>query len=108
MTDATTQRSLAGTPSMKAPKGAQHAVRSAAIAIGLAALIPGAAIAGPPFMTDDPEPVDYQHYEFYTFTTGTAVSGDTSGVGPAWEYNYGIIPNGQIHLIAPLAFDSPS
>ena len=76
--------------------------------IGLVICRPELAQAGPPFMTDDPEPVDYQHYEFYTFSTGTAVSGDTSGVGPAWEFNYGIIPNGQFHIIAPLAFDSPA
>jgi len=23
------------------------------------------AVAGPPFVTDDPEPVDYRHWEFY-------------------------------------------
>lgn len=74
---------------------------------GMVALIPEAATAGPPFRTDDPEPVDYQHYEFYTFTTGTHVSGDTSGFGPAWEFNYGLIPQGQLHIVAPLAFDSP-
>ncbi len=67
-----------------------------------------AANAGPPFRTDDPEPVEYQHWEFYTFSTGTHVSGDTSGVLPAWEFNYGLIPNGQLHIVAPLAFDSPS
>ena len=39
--------------------------------IGLALCKPELAQAGPPFMTDDPEPVDYQHYEFYTFSTGT-------------------------------------
>ena len=83
------------------------ALRIAALATGLA-LVPVAATAGPPFRTDDPEPVDYQHYEFYTFSTGTHVSGDTSGVGPAWEFNYGIIPNGQFHIVAPVAFDSPS
>jgi len=73
-----------------------------------AVLLPCPAHAGPPFLTDDPEPVDYQHYEFYTFTTGTGVAGDTSGVGPAWEFNYGIIPNGQFHIIAPVAFDAPA
>ena len=36
------------------------------------------------------------------------MSGDTSGVGPAWEFNYGLIPNGQFHIVAPLAFDSPA
>jgi hypothetical protein len=80
----------------------------AAIVTSLVTLAPGIATAGPPFLTDDPEPVDYQHYEFYTFSMGTHVSGDTSGVGPAWEFNYGLIPNGQFHIIAPLAFDSPA
>jgi hypothetical protein len=82
--------------------------RVAALALGLALLVPNTARAGPPFRTDDPEPVDYQHYEFYTFFTGTHISGDTSGVGPAWEFNYGLIPNGQFHIVAPLAFDSPA
>ena len=59
-------------------------------------------------MTDDPEPVAYGHYEFYTLSTGTAVRGDTAGLGPAWEFNYGIISNGQIHIILPLAFDAPA
>jgi len=40
----------------------------AAIALAWMALMPGVANAGPPFRTDDPEPVDYQHYEFYTFS----------------------------------------
>lgn len=59
------------------------------------AMLPGPALAGPPFRTDDPLPVDYQHYELYTFSTGTHVSGDTSGGGPGLEINYGLIPNGQ-------------
>jgi len=77
------------------------------MAVGLAAIVPGPASAGPPFRTDDPEPVEYQHYEFYTFTAGTHITGDTSGVGPAWEFNYGLIPDGQFHVVAPLAFNSP-
>ena len=71
-------------------------------------IAPPAANAGPPFRTDDPEPVEYQHWEFYTFSTGTHIGGDTSGVLPAWEFNYGLIPNGQVHLVAPVAFDRPS
>ncbi len=89
-------------------KWAQRAFRLALLTAGLAALAPVPAHAGPPFQTDDPEPVDYQHYEFYTFAQGTHVSGDTSGVGPAFEFNYGLIPNGQFHVIAPMAFDSPA
>ena len=72
----------------------------------LAVLPSGKATAGPPFVTDDPEPVPYQHFEFYNLSLGTAIRGDTAGDGPAWEYNYGIIPNGQIHIIAPLTFDA--
>lgn len=70
-------------------------------------LTPLAAIAGPPFRTDDPEPVEYGHYEFYSFVTGTVVNTATTGLGPAWELNYGIIPNGQFHVVAPIAFNAP-
>ena len=79
-------------------KGVLGAVICAA-ALAIMSINP--ATAGPPFQTDDPEPVPYQHFEFYTFSIGTAIRGDTAGEGPAWEYNYGIIPNGQFHIIAP-------
>jgi hypothetical protein len=44
--------------------------------------------AGPPFQTDDPEPIDFRNFEFYTFGTfdGTNVEGDT--IGPAVELNW--------------------
>jgi hypothetical protein len=71
-------------------------------------LFAGSANAGPPFRTDDPEPVELGHYEFYTFSTGMHVGGDTAGFLPAIEFNYGLIPDGQFHLVAPLAFDSPA
>ena len=71
-------------------------------------ILPGSATAGPPFRTDDPEPVELGHYEFYTFSTGTTVTDDTSGVLPGFEYNYGLIPDGQFHVVAPVAFDNPS
>src|SRR5271167_1652910 len=58
-------------------------IRIAASAAALALLPAGRAAAGPPFQTDDPEPVPYQHFEFYTLSTGTAIRGDTSGVAPA-------------------------
>lgn len=64
--------------------------------------------AGPPFRTDDPEPVELRHWEFYTFSTGTRVEGDTSGTLPGIEFNYGAAPNLQLHVMAPLAFDDPS
>ena len=73
-----------------------------------AVFLPVSATAGPPFRTDDPEPVDYKHWEFYSFSTGTRISGDTSGILPGFEFNYGLIPNGQLHIVAVTAFDRPA
>jgi hypothetical protein len=66
------------------------------------------ALAGPPFATDDPEPVEYQHCEFYIASQHIRTSGDWSGTAPHIELNYGVVPNVQLHLIAPLAYDAPS
>lgn len=66
------------------------------------------ALAGPPFRTDDPEPVEYRHWEIYGFATGTHKSGDSSGVLPGVEINYGAAPDLQLHVMAPLAYDRAS
>jgi hypothetical protein len=66
-----------------------------------------AALGGPPFVTDDPEPVDYQHWEFYLASMHSELGGDWSGTAPHFEVNYGAVPDLQLHLIAPLAYDSP-
>jgi len=66
------------------------------------------ALAGPPFLTDDPEPVDYQHWEFYVASQHTDTSGSWSGTAPHLELNYGVLTNVQLHLIAPLAYSAPS
>ena len=59
--------------------------------------------AGPPFLTDDPEPVDYQHWEFYLFGNGDhAGINDYTITGPAVELNYGVLPDTQLHLILPM------
>jgi hypothetical protein len=84
----------------------RRAVAAALGAIGLIFAAP--ALAGPPYRTDDPEPVEYQHWEVYGFTTGTHIQGDTSGTLPGFEVNYGAAPNLQLHLVAPLTFDKPS
>jgi hypothetical protein len=64
--------------------------------------------AGPPFVTDDPEPVEYQHWELYLASIQSHSSGDWSGTAPHVELNYGAAPDLQLHVIAPLAYDSPS
>jgi hypothetical protein len=65
-------------------------------------------LAGPPFMTDDPEPVDYQHWEFYIASQHTKTIDGWSGTAPHVELNYGVVPNLQLHLIAPLAYAAPN
>jgi hypothetical protein len=73
----------------------------------LSARGPQPALAGPPFVTDDPQPVDYQHWEFYIASEDAKAGGDWSGTAPHFELNYGAVPDLQLHVIAPLAYDSP-
>ena len=64
--------------------------------------------AGPPFQTDDPEPVDFRHYEFYQFGTVSSTPVETDPTGPAFEFNWGAAPNLQIHVILPFGAVIPS
>ncbi len=61
-----------------------------------------AAHAGPPFQTDDPDPVEFHHFEMYAFelSDGTTQAGTTLAT-PAYEVNYGVVPNVQLHLVLP-------
>ena len=79
----------------------------AAVTIALL-LVSRPAFAGPPFITDDPEPVDYGHWEVYGFSMATETHDDIGGTLAGVEVNYGAAPNLQLHMIAPLAFDSPN
>jgi hypothetical protein len=68
----------------------------------------GLVFAGPPFLTDDPEPVELHHYELYIATMQTLTSSGRTGTGPQIEFNYGAVPDVQLHVIAPLAFAEPA
>jgi len=68
----------------------------------------GTAYGGPPFITDDPEPVDYQHWEFYIASMHFEMADGWTGTAPHFELNYGVITNVQLHLIAPLAYNAPN
>ena len=54
--------------------------------------------AGPPYLTDDPEPVDYRHFENYLFIQGASSQGIKSGYLPAIELNYGPLPETQASI----------
>ncbi len=64
--------------------------------------------AGPPFLTDDPEPVSFKHWEAYLFSTIDSTPNQTNVTGPAVEFNVGALPNLQVHLVVPLAYASPA
>jgi hypothetical protein len=64
--------------------------------------------AGPPFVTDDPEPVEYQHWEVYFASQFEHTPDGAEGTLPHLEVNYGALPGLQLHLIAPNSFDAPS
>lgn len=65
------------------------------------------AVAGPPFLTDDPEPVEYQHSELYIASQITKTADGTQGTIPHIEYNYGVAPNFMAHIVVPYAFSDP-
>jgi hypothetical protein len=65
------------------------------------------ALAGPPYMTDDPEPTDYKHFEIYAFTNGTATRDGTSGE-TGIDLNYGAAPNLQLTASVPGAYNFPA
>jgi hypothetical protein len=60
-------------------------------------LCTAAAHAGPPFVTDDPAPVEHQHWEINTAATGAWRSGQASLGVPSVDINYGAAPNVQLH-----------
>jgi len=80
--------------------------RSKLIAVMMVALS-RPALAGPPYVSDDPEPTDYKHFEIYTFSNGTATRG---GIGGATgiDFNYGAAPNLQLTATLPIGFDRPA
>lgn len=59
--------------------------------------------AGPPFVTDDPEPVDVGHTEVNLAMQGTRVVDGTSGSFSA-DINHGCAKETQCHVAVPLAF----
>lgn len=61
--------------------------------------------AGPPFNTDDPQPVQYKHWEYYISSINTFQHGIWSGTCPHFEVNYGLISNVQVHLLLPINYN---
>ncbi len=64
-------------------------------------------LAGPPFMTDDPAPLDAKSSEFYIFSTYDKASDGKAIAVPAFEYNYGLSSNIMLHSVVPFISSQP-
>jgi hypothetical protein len=71
-------------------------------------LVSARAAAGPPYDTDDPEPVELHHWEVYLATHQSLTRGELAGTAPHLELNYGAQPGLQLHLLVPVVVDRPS
>ncbi|HZV79606.1 MAG TPA: hypothetical protein VFF60_08310 [Candidatus Binatus sp.] len=69
---------------------------------------PGVARAGPPFFTDDPEPVEFRHYEIYAAAQYEHDADDVSGSFPLVEVNFGAARNLQLSASLPLSYTRAS
>jgi hypothetical protein len=73
----------------------------ATIALGVAS---GAAVAGPPFLTDDPAPVALHHAEINLIAQQTRAADGRAG-SASGEVNLGCAAETQCHVAVPVAFD---
>ena len=81
-------------------------LRAAAAAVLLVAGMSPAS-AGPPYLSDDPEPTDYRHYEIYAFGNGDIGKDDSDGEAGV-DFNYGAAPDLQLTAVLPLGYSVPS
>lgn len=61
------------------------------------------AVAGPPYVSDDPQPTEFRHYEIYVFASGTSARDDANGAAGI-DFNYGATPNLQLTAVFPAAY----
>lgn len=77
------------------------------LAVLVVAFLTNNAFAGPPFITDDPVPTDYQHWETYLFSLWTATPSNTNLQLPAVQVNYGCYPNVSVEVAFPFVTNFP-
>lgn len=66
-----------------------------------------AAFAGPPYATDDPEPVDPGEHELFISFERTRTGDGSSGSLPMVELNYGAAQDLHLSVGVPWSFDDP-
>lgn len=70
------------------------------------ALAPAVALAGPPFLTDDPDPTPRHAYEVYTFAAGDWGGGGQGG-DAGIDFNWGAGEDLLLTVAVPVLFDNP-
>jgi hypothetical protein len=71
----------------------------------VALLAPAIAIAGPPYLTDDPQPTESGHWEIYNFVQGKVGYGALLGESGN-DLNYGGAEDLQLTALLPIGFDN--
>src|SRR5271154_4964292 len=69
---------------------------------------PTTSFAAPPYITDDPEPTDYRHWEVYLASQFAEQPDNWTSTAPHLELDYGALPNVQLELIAPMVLYAPT
>jgi len=67
--------------------------------LALLLLFPLAAWAGPPYLTDDPDPVEYGHLEAIPFYALDRAADGSQIQGPGADISYGIAPDMHLNLV---------
>jgi hypothetical protein len=60
---------------------------------------------GPPYVTDDPEPTEFKHFEIYLFASGSDAH-DGSEAATGIDFNYGATPDLQLTMVVPVAYEN--
>ena len=79
--------------------------RASLLAAALSCASP--ALAGPPYQTDDPEPTELDHWEFYDFVDVDGHRSDVDGEA-GLDLNYGAAKGLQLTATLPIAFNHRS
>lgn len=86
-----------------AERNADYPLCAVSVAL-ISALLAGPAAAGPPYVSDDPEPTDTGHFEIYLFNNGTNTRSGTSGE-TGIDFNYGAARDLQLTATLPAGYD---
>ncbi len=79
---------------------------SGPIAAAVILALPMVALAGPPYLTDDPQPTDTGHWEVYGFVSGSRSADGLDGE-TGLDINYGAAPDLQLTVVAPFGYSNP-